>query len=91
MKIKKSEALAIAKQFVMEEYKESKLSINYEGYKISLEKGGFGHTVLGLNESYWSVTFMLNSHGQYINVFAPDYIIILVDAQSGEPNWFPEM
>ncbi|GMR08584.1 MAG: hypothetical protein BMS9Abin26_1589 [Gammaproteobacteria bacterium] len=91
MTIKESEALAIAKQFVMDEYQESKLSINYEEYMISLETDGYGHTVLGLNESYWSVTFMLKSTEQDQILFDPDYIIVLVGAQSGEPNWFPVM
>ena len=91
MKINESEALAIAKQFVMDEYKESKLSINYGEGGISFEKGGFGHTALGLNENYWSITFMFKSTEQDMAVFDSDYITVLVDAESGEPVWLPMM
>lgn len=90
MKIKESEALAIAKQLVMDEYKESKFSI-YDGEcKIMLEKGGFGYEIFGL-ENYWTVTFLLESTEQGVAIFDSDYIVIFVDVESGEPNWLPEM
>ena len=91
MKIKEPEALAIAKQFVMDGFKESNLPIDYGEYKISLEKGGYGHTVLGLNEHYCSVTFLLKSIERGKAAFDPEYIIVFVDSESGEPNWLPEM
>jgi hypothetical protein len=91
MKINESEALAIAKQFVLDEHEESEISVNAEEFKIILESGGFGHTVLGLNYDYWSITFMLKNNNNDMLVFDPDYYIVLVDAESGEPNWLPVM
>ncbi|GMT40078.1 MAG: hypothetical protein IEMM0001_0813 [bacterium] len=90
MKIKESEALAIAKQLIMDEYKESNFSINEKEYKIRLDKGGFGQTFFGL-ENYWSVTFILKSTELDVGIFDSEYIVIFVDAESGEPNWFPAM
>lgn len=91
MKIKESEALTIAKQFTLEEYKESKLSIVDGECEISFEKDGFGHTVLGLSEDYWSITFMLKSAEQNIFDSGSEYFIVLVGAESGEPHWLPMM
>ncbi|TNF91705.1 MAG: hypothetical protein EP297_15285 [Gammaproteobacteria bacterium] len=91
MKIQEPEALDIAKQFVMGGYKESNLPIDYGEYKICLEKGGFGHTVLGPNENYWSATFLLKSTEWDTSAFDPEYIIVFLDAESGEPNRLPEM
>ncbi len=90
MKIKESEALAIAKQQIVDEYKESKLPPVDGEYKISLERGGFGHTIFGL-ENYWSVTFVLKNTEQNMALFDSDYIVIFVDSESGEPNWLPAM
>ena len=91
--VKESEALAIAKQFAIEENRESKLSIVDGEYEVGFEKDGFGHTVLGLDENYWSITFMLESTESGIKLFDSDseYFIVLVGAQSGEPHWLPMM
>ena len=91
MKIKETEALAIAKQFTMEEHKESKISIVDEEHKISFETDGFGRTVLGLNENYWSVTFMLKSSEPNAFDSGFEYFIVLVGAESGEAHWLPMM
>ncbi|HHJ36538.1 MAG TPA: hypothetical protein ENJ87_12305 [Gammaproteobacteria bacterium] len=93
MKFKESEALSIAKRFVMDEYKDSKLSIDDEACKISFEVDGFGRTVLGMDENYWLITFMLKGVEKNINVFDVDseYFIVLVGAESGVPHWLPMM
>ncbi len=91
MKIKSSEALIIATQFTMEEYKGSDFSIVDGDYKISFEKDGFGHTVLDLNENYWSITFMLKSTERNTFDSGSEYFIVLVGAESGEPHWLPMM
>jgi len=90
MKIKEPEALKIAKQFTLEEYKESKLSIDGE-HKISFERDGFGHTVLGLKESYWEITFILKNTEQNTLDSGSEYFIVLVGAESGQPHWLPIM
>lgn len=91
MKIKEVEAFVIARQFAVQEYKGSKLTIVDGEEIISFEKFGAGHTVLGLTESYWSVMFVLKSSEQ--NVFNSGYenFIVLVGAESGDPHWLPAM
>ncbi len=85
------EAFVIARRFTVEEYKKSKLTIVDGKEKISFEKNGFGHSVLGLTENYWSITFILKSSKQ--NVFNSGYesFIVLVGAESGDPHWLPAM
>ncbi len=90
MNINESEAFAIAKQLILDEYKGSKRSIVDEESKIILEKGGLGYELFGL-EKYWTATFMLESPEQGITMFDSEYIVIFVDVESGEPNWLPEM
>ena len=91
MKIEELEALAIATRFVTKEYKESSFFIVDGEYKISFEKDGFGHTVLGLVESYWSVTFTMKSSAPNTFDSGSEYFIVLVGAESGEPHWLPVM
>jgi len=90
MNINESEAIAIAKRLILDEYKESKVSIKDEECKIILEKGGLGYEIFGL-ENYWTVTFILKNSDQDAVMFDSDYIVIFVDVESGEPNWLPEM
>ncbi len=90
MNINESEAFAIAKQLILDEYKERKLTINDEKCKIILEKGGLGYDFFGL-EAYWTVTFILENTEQDLAMFDSEYVVIFVDADSGAPNWLPEM
>ena len=93
MKIEQSEAIAIAKKFSIEENGESNLTIADGKYEVSFEEDGYGHSVLGLNESYWSITFMLEKAENNTSIFDSDseYFIVLVGASSGEPHWLPMM
>jgi len=91
MKIEEQEALAIATQFVAEEYKESSFFIVDDEYKISFENDGIGRIVLGLNEDYWSITFTMKSLAPKTFDSGSEYFIVLVGADSGEPHWLPMM
>ena len=91
MKILETEALRIAREFAISEYKDSKFPLKLNDANITLEVGGIGHSVLGLNECYWSVLFSLGSEDPNVAVVDPDHVIILVDSESGKAVWLPLM
>ena len=86
----KDSALAIARQFVRKEYRDSKWPVLLET-PLSIERaeGGFPTDYLGLGECYWSVMFQLEQEPG--TVMTPDHVIVLVDDETGEPKWFPVM
>ncbi len=91
MNIKEVEAFVIARRFTVQEYTGSKLSIVDGKEEITFEKHGFGHTVLGLTENYWSITFILKGNGQNVFYSGCENFTVLVGADSGEPHWLPVM
>lgn len=91
MGINEKAALSIAREFAAKEYKDSRFPLQLGEASIRLEQGGFGHTYLGLGESYWSVLFNLKAPDPSVAVMDPDHVIVLVDSESGGAVWFPVM
>ena len=59
-------------------------------YEIKLEQDGIADTLFGLNEPYWSITFMLGKQDSALGSFDSGYLVVFVDAENGEPVWVPE-
>lgn len=86
----KESALAIAREFVRKEYRDSKWSVLLEApLSIQRGEGGFPTDHLGFGVHYWSVMFQLEEEPGA--VMSPDHVIVLVDEQTGEAKWFPVM
>ena len=85
--ISKVEAVTIAKQFVEASRHADEWPTAAEPHSIRLERGGFPTDVLGVGEEYWSMMFDLEVPGD--SVLTPDFCIVLVDAKTGNPAWFP--
>ncbi len=91
MSINKDTALAIAKEFAKREYKNTCSQLLPESAEARLETKGVGHAHLGINEHYWSVLFALASTDPEVAVMTPDYVIVIVDAETGKSLWMPVM
>ena len=90
MKINESQALEIARRSAQEESEQGNMSIDMQDYTIKLEKDDYAESLFGLEGEYWSVTFKVNKADNAGATFDPDYIVILVDAGTGEAYWVPE-
>ena len=91
MSITKERAISIAKKFAESEYRNTEFPLRLGDAQARLERGGFGHNVLGLGLSYWSIVFDLVNLDSNVAVMDPDHLIVLVDAESEKPVWFPLM
>lgn len=91
MKIKEAEALEIAKNFALSEYESSEWPLDINNPNIKLSEGGYGTDFFGLSEKYWSVTISTKSNDPNVATMDPDFVIVLVDSETGEAKWFPVM
>lgn len=91
MCITEKQAIFIAREFAESEYSNKEFPLRLGDANARLESGGFGHDILGLGLSYWSILFNLVSFDSNVAVMNPDHLIVLVDAESGMPVWFPVM
>lgn len=90
MKINESQALEIASRSAREESEQGHMSIDIDDYTIKLEDDDYAQSLFGLEGAYWSATFRVNKADNAGATFDPDYIAILVDAETGEAYWVPE-
>ena len=91
MKLKKEEALEIAKSFALKEYDNTDWPLNVNDTNIRLVKGDFGSNSLGLSEEHWSIVISTKNNDPSVAVMDPDHVIVLVDSFTGEAKWFPVM
>ena len=89
MAISENEAITIAKEFVQASRPANAWPTVIEPHNVRLDRGGFPTDVLGLGEEYWSMIFDLDVPDDL--VLTPDFCIVLVDAKTGSPAWFPVM
>jgi hypothetical protein len=86
--ITESRALEIGRQLVLDEHDIGEDELN--DLEIRLEQGGMGHTLFDLNETYWLVTFNFGKGDTFLSPFEPDYLVVFVDAVTGDSVWIPE-
>ncbi len=84
--ISDNEALEIATRHLHEEYQASDTSMTIAARSIELKDEDEGLMMMGWAGKFYAVTFHCNHQS---NAFDPDYIILLVDAETGEPFWYP--
>ncbi len=84
--INETEALEIATQYLYEQYQASDVSIRVRDRQIELTEDDPGLVMMGLLGTFYTVTFHCHSQP---HSFDPDYIILLVNAKTGEPLWYP--
>ena len=91
MSISEERAIFVASKFAESEYRKRNLLLRLGDASARLEEGGFGHDVLGLGFSYWSILFNIVNSDSTVAVMNPDHLIVLVDAKSEKSVWFPVM
>jgi hypothetical protein len=91
MSINEERAIAVARDFAEAAYRDSKFQLRIGDANASFENGGFGHEVLGLGFTYWSVLFDLIALDENVAVMDPNHVIVLVDAETERAVWFPVM
>ena len=84
--ISETEALEIATSYLHEEYQASGLSLTVTGRDVEFKDEDEELTMVGLFGKFYSVTFHCDIQP---NTFDPDYIILLVDAETGDTLWYP--
>lgn len=85
--ISETEALEIATQYLHEEYQASGLSLAVTDRSVAFKDHDDEElAMVGLTGKFYSVTFHCDIQP---STFDPDYIILLVDAETGEPLWYP--
>ena len=84
--IDEARALAIAQQHLRDDHA---IEQDLEDYEIELETGGMGHTLFGLNERCWLITFTFSSDSGFLPNFESEYMAVYVDAENGEVTWIP--
>ena len=87
MKIKKEEALRLAKEFAIKEYQDTDWPLNVSETSIKLSSGSW----YGLSDPHWSIIISTKVDDPNVAVVDPDHVIVLVDTETGEPKWFPVM
>jgi hypothetical protein len=88
MTVSEEQATQIAKGFIQANRPPGDLSVAQVPSSVRLDRGGYPTDFLGLGEEYWSLIFNLELLPD-MAVMDPDSVIVLVDAQTGEPAWFP--
>lgn len=91
MSINEDRAISLARSFAEAAYQDSKFQLRIGDASARFENGGFGHNVLGLGFTYWSVLFDLVSLDENVAVMDPAHVIVLVDAETERTVWFPVM
>jgi hypothetical protein len=91
MNISEERAIFVAREFAQSEYRKRHARLVLGDASARWEDGGFGHDVLGLGFSYWSILFNIVSSDSNVAVMDPDHLIVLVDAKSEKSVWFPVM
>ena len=88
MTVSEDQAVQIARDFIQANYRLGDWPVPQALSSVRLDRGGFPTDFLGLGEEYWSLIFNLELPPG-IAAMDPDFVIVLVDAQSGKPAWFP--
>ncbi|RYG85240.1 MAG: hypothetical protein EON58_23245 [Alphaproteobacteria bacterium] len=87
MSISEHRAVEIATAFVKAHGETGAYAVSPRAPSVSREVGGPSSKLFGVGENYWSVLFDLETPADA--VVDPDHVIVLVDALTGKPVWFP--
>ena len=89
MTVSQSQATEIARDFIRANQRPGDWPASHTPSSVNLDRGGFPSEFLGLGKEYWSLVFSLELPSDI--VMTPDFVIVLVDVQTGKPAWFPVM
>jgi len=87
MTVSADQATQIARDFIQAHHRPDDWPVAQVPSSVRLDRGGFPTDFLGLGEEYWSLIFNLELAPDM--VMDPNFVIVLVDAKTGRPAWFP--
>ena len=88
MTVLKDQAIEIAREFIRTNHHPSDFPVAQNPPSAALDRGGFPTDFLGVGEEYWSLIFDLELPPG-IAAVDPSCVIVLVDAITGKPTFFP--
>ena len=91
MKITEAQAIEIATVFANAEYQSNAFSLDFETASAKYDRNSPAVSFLKTKSAYWSVMFTFRNKDGSVATIDPNHVLIIVDAENGEAEWFEIM